>query len=100
MAARGNNFVAGEAPESDEEYEIDQSYFMKNTMVAKNDDAGTQRGIVVQGEASESDESEAEVTQNELSDSELGKKSSSLETGKSGPADEETKRKLKFHYDS
>jgi hypothetical protein len=100
MAARGGNFVAGEASESDEEYEINQSYFMKNTMVVKPGTTAPRQGIVVEGEASESDESDGENMPNEGEESEQGESLVSQETGKEDISDQQTKRKVKFHYDS
>ena len=100
MAARVENFVQGEASESDEEYEIDQSYFMKNTMVAKPDSTPPRQGIVVQGEASESDESETEVAENIGPGAESRDTSTSQESRTASIPDEHTKRKVKFHYDS
>ena len=100
MAARGGNFVQGEASESEEEYEIDQSYFMKNTMVVKQDATAPRQGIVVAGEASESDESEGENVQNEGAESNLGQTFMSPESVTAGVSEEQTKRKVKFHYDS
>jgi hypothetical protein len=103
MAARGGNFAAGEASESDEEYEIDQSYFMKNTMVVKQDTTAPRQGIVVEGEATESDESENENIPNDEAENEPAQSSMtsvSPESGKADTSDEQTKRKVKFHYDS
>ncbi|XP_028411057.1 uncharacterized protein LOC114533666 [Dendronephthya gigantea] len=105
MAARRENFVQGEASESDEEYEIDQSYFMKNTMVAKPDSPASRQGIVVQGEASESDESETENTANVPDPNDRSAIDSqniltSQESGTASIPDDHTKRKVKFHYDS
>ena len=100
MAARGGNFVQGEASESDEEYEIDQSYFMKNTMVAKQDTRAIRQSIVVEGEASESDESEGESMPNDDAMNEAEESLVSQEIDKEGVSNEQTKRKVKFHYDS
>ena len=100
MAARGGNFVQGEASESDEEYEIDQSYFMKNTMVAKQDTQAIRQSIVVEGEASESDESEGESMPNEGAMNEPEEGLEAQEIGKADVSDEQTKRRIKFHYDS
>ncbi|CAB3996897.1 Hypothetical predicted protein [Paramuricea clavata] len=103
MAARGGNFVTGEASESDEEYEIDQSYFMKNTMVVKQDTTAPRQGILVEGEASESDESESENIPNDGAENKLAQSSMtsvSPESGKADTSDEQTKRRVKFHYDS
>jgi hypothetical protein len=100
MAAASSNLVQGEASESDEEYEIDQSYFMKNTMVVKQDTTAPRQGIVVAGEASESDESEGENVPNEEAGSDFGQSLMSPESVKEGVSDEQMKRKVKFHYDS
>ena len=106
MAARRSNFVLGEASESEEEYEIDQSYFMKNTMVVKQDNTTPKQSIVVEGEASESDEEPDESMPNDEvigAESELRQDlivQENVQRGKANLSDEQTKRKVKFHYDS
>lgn len=97
MAAHEGNLVKGEASESDEEYEINQSYFMKNTMVVNEKMTSPRTGIVVEGEASESDEEEEEHE-------DVPKMTESIvespQDGSKTTTDEQTKRKVKFHYDS
>ena len=110
MASRGSNLVAGEASESDEEYEINQSYFMKNTMVAKEETPSQRRGIVVEGEASESDEDEGNQVEAGqpstdsgsvvVGDTTAGDEGDKQVKGVKGSPEQQSKRKVKFHYDS
>lgn len=99
MAAQEGNLVQGEASESDEEYEINQSYFMKNTMVVNEETTPQRRGIVVEGEASESDEEEGseDVVPNIM---ETRTESPQQQDIGKTTTEEQTKRKVKFHYDS
>ena len=101
MAARKGNLVAGEASESDEEYEINQSsYFMKNTMVANEETTQRASGIVVEGEASESDEEETEDGEEKMPHKMESILTEAKEAGSKEMTDEQTRRKVKFHYDS
>ena len=97
MAEQGGNFVQGEASESDEEYEIDQSFFTKNAMVTKKEVRSPRQSVVVEGEASESDESDDGNVQNDGKDI-LDERFGNIQSETTSR--EHTKRKLKFLYDS